>query len=70
MPELEKARRVLAFQMGIAAALAGQERSSNPYAGGGSRHTALVLPDSLAADWDRGFCSGLEQKRGRSDEQS
>ena len=46
------------FGEGYAAAILGHTRNSNPYARGWSRSAALVMPDSLAAEWDQGFQSG------------
>ena len=46
------------FEEGFRTAIAGGRRSDNPYARGWSRVAALVMPDSLSAQWDQGYVRG------------
>lgn len=46
---------------GYAAGLVATPRNANPYARGWSRHAVLVMPDSLAAEWDRGWQLGFRE---------
>lgn len=50
------------FAEGYEIAIAGGKRSDNPYARGWSRFAALVMPNSLAAEFDRGFMLGLTSR--------
>jgi hypothetical protein len=48
------------YNEGFSCAVAGGRRADNPYARGWARFSALVLPDTPAAVWDRGYLAGLE----------
>jgi hypothetical protein len=50
------------YEEGFRIGVAGGRRSDNPYAKGWSRIAALVMPGSLAEEWDMGFMRGLKYR--------